>query len=83
MKRCPLLSLIVLFIVSACALGQTESEIHHYNIGDLDFYSIQDAPFEIPNEALITDDKETLKNSPQTENQRAVSVCSSSKRERK
>ncbi len=67
MKHYHFLSLTVLlsaFIVIS-AFARTESEsgngVRHIKIGEIDFYCIQDAPLEIENDSLLTDDKDLLK----------------------
>ncbi len=52
----------MLFILSASGYLRAESEegIRHIKVGDVDFYSIQDAPHEMNSDLLITDDKNAL-----------------------
>lgn len=41
--------------------AESETKIKHLKVGEIDFYCIEDAPLEIENNALLTDDKELLK----------------------
>ncbi len=64
-RYCLFVAFIVttLLILSACGHLRAESgeKIRHIKVGELDFYSIQDAPLEIENESLVIDNQNILK----------------------
>lgn len=51
----------LLFVAFVSLRAESENEIRHIKVGEIDFYCIQDAPLEIENDSLLTDDKELLK----------------------